>query len=111
MSIGRNSTFLDIYIQRDIDRGILTVVADNSAPAVSVGKSRKDMRLACAAHFRRVSVIYALIIRDREELTEQIKALKALKKLAEIYGFDISMPAETAQQAIQSLRARRISGV
>ncbi len=42
-------------------------------------------------------------IRDREELSEQIKALKALKKLAEIYGRDISKPAQTAQEAIQAL--------
>lgn len=42
-------------------------------------------------------------IRDREELSEQIRALKNLKKLAEIYGRDISKPAETAQQAIQAL--------
>ena len=42
-------------------------------------------------------------IRDREELSEQIKALKALKKLAEIYGCDISQPAQTAQEAIQAL--------
>lgn len=42
-------------------------------------------------------------VRDREELSEQIKALKALKCLAEIYGLDISKPAETAQQAVQAL--------
>ncbi len=42
-------------------------------------------------------------IRDREELSEQIKALKNLKKLAEIYGCDISKPADTAQKAIQAL--------
>ncbi len=42
-------------------------------------------------------------IRDREELSEQIKALKNLKKLAEIYGCDISKPADTAQEAIQAL--------
>ena len=42
-------------------------------------------------------------VRDREELSEQIKALKALKQLAQIYGMDISQPAETAQQAIQAL--------
>lgn len=42
-------------------------------------------------------------IRDREELSEQIKALKALKQLAETYGKDISKPAETAQEAIQAL--------
>ncbi len=42
-------------------------------------------------------------VRDREELSEQIKALKALKQMAQIYGIDISQPAETAQQAIQAL--------
>ncbi len=42
-------------------------------------------------------------IRDREELSEQIKALKALKQLAEIYGLDISSPAKTAQEAVQAL--------
>lgn len=42
-------------------------------------------------------------VRDREELSEQIKALKNLKAMAQIYGLDISQPAETAQQAVQAL--------
>lgn len=42
-------------------------------------------------------------IRDREELSEQIKALAALKEMAASYGKDISRPAETAQEAIQAL--------
>ena len=42
-------------------------------------------------------------VRDREEVSEQIKALKALKEMAASYGCDISKPAETAQQAIQAL--------
>ncbi len=42
-------------------------------------------------------------IRDREELSEQIKALSALKQVAASYGKDISAPAETAQQAVQAL--------
>ncbi len=42
-------------------------------------------------------------VRDREEIADQIKALKALKEMAVIYGCDISKPAETAQQAIQAL--------
>ena len=33
------------------------------------------------------------IIRDREELSEQIRALKELQKMASVYGFDISGPA------------------
>ena len=42
-------------------------------------------------------------VRDREEISEQIKALKGLKEMAASYGCDISKPAETAQQAIQAL--------
>ena len=42
-------------------------------------------------------------IRDREELAEQIKALKSLKEMAAEYGFDISRPAETACEAVQWL--------
>jgi len=42
-------------------------------------------------------------IRAIEETTEQINGLIRLKKLGEIYGFDLSRPAETAQEAIQWL--------
>ncbi len=42
-------------------------------------------------------------IRDREEIAEQIKALGRLKEMAMMYGFDISRPAETAQEAVQWL--------
>ena len=41
------------------------------------------------------------IVRFREELTDQIKALQALKRMAAAYGFDISKPAANAQEAIQ----------
>ncbi|SFL51818.1 formate C-acetyltransferase [Halanaerobium salsuginis] len=40
-------------------------------------------------------------IRLREEVSEQIKALKKLKGLGETYGFDLSRPAENAREAIQ----------
>lgn len=40
-------------------------------------------------------------IRDREELTEQIRALKEMKVMANEYGVDLSLPATTAQEAIQ----------
>ena len=42
-------------------------------------------------------------VRDREEISEQIKALKGLKAMAATYGCDISQPATTAQEAIQAL--------
>jgi formate C-acetyltransferase len=43
------------------------------------------------------------IIRDREELSEQIRALKELQEMAANYGFDISTPAHTAREAVQWL--------
>jgi formate C-acetyltransferase len=43
------------------------------------------------------------IIRDREELSEQIRALKELQQMASTYGFDISVPAGNAREAVQWL--------
>ncbi len=43
------------------------------------------------------------IIRHREEISEQIAALKSLKVMAQKYGFDISLPATSAKEAIQWL--------
>src|SRR5678816_2911656 len=43
------------------------------------------------------------IIRDREELSEQVRALKELQQMAANYGFDISTPARTAREAVQWL--------
>jgi formate C-acetyltransferase len=43
------------------------------------------------------------IIRDREELSEQIRALQELKQMAASYGFDLSGPARTAREAVQWL--------
>ncbi|MEQ6376067.1 formate C-acetyltransferase [Bacillaceae bacterium S4-13-56] len=42
-------------------------------------------------------------IRDREEITEQYRALQELKEMAANYGYDISKPAHNAQEAIQWL--------
>ena len=47
--------------------------------------------------------MYADVIRDREELSEQIRALEDLKKMALSYGFDISQPARDTKEAIQWL--------
>jgi formate C-acetyltransferase len=43
------------------------------------------------------------IIRDREELSEQVRALKELQQMALNSGFDISAPAQTAREAVQWL--------
>lgn len=41
------------------------------------------------------------VIRQREEVSDQIKALNELKKMAESYGYDISAPAKNAREAVQ----------
>ncbi|GIG29962.1 formate C-acetyltransferase [Cellulomonas marina] len=43
------------------------------------------------------------VIRDREELAEQVRALGELKAMAASYGYDISKPATTAREAVQWL--------
>ncbi|MDN6626430.1 MAG: formate C-acetyltransferase [Pisciglobus halotolerans] len=43
------------------------------------------------------------VIRDREEISEQIRALHELKELGTIYGFDLSRPAQNTQEAFQWL--------
>ena len=48
-------------------------------------------------------IMYSDVIREREELSEQIRALQMLKKLAEIYGCDISKPATNFKEAVQAL--------
>ncbi len=49
------------------------------------------------------SAMYSQVIRDREELSEQIRALQDLKTMAASYGFDISLPARDTKEAIQWL--------
>ena len=43
------------------------------------------------------------VIRQREEISEQIRALTAMKTMAAAYGFDISAPAKNAREAVQWL--------
>jgi formate C-acetyltransferase len=51
------------------------------------------------------------VIRDREELAEQIRALRELLQMAASYGFDISGPARTAKEAVQWLYFGYLAGV
>jgi formate C-acetyltransferase len=50
-----------------------------------------------------VGVMTDDIIRLREEISEQIRALEGMKKMAELYGYDISKPASNAKEAVQWL--------
>ncbi len=49
------------------------------------------------------SAMYSDVIRNREELSEQIRALEHLKMMASSYGYDISLPAKDTKEAIQWL--------
>lgn len=51
------------------------------------------------------------VIRLREELTKQIKALKEMKVMAQSYGYDISEPAKTAKEAVQWLYFGYLSAI
>ena len=51
------------------------------------------------------------VIRDREELAEQIRALGELVEMAASYGFDVSRPAQTAQEAVQWLYLAYLAAV
>src|SRR5687768_15052203 len=50
-------------------------------------------------------------IRDREELSEQVRALRELQQMASNYGFDVSGPASTAREAVQWLYFAYLAGV
>ncbi len=62
-----------------------------------IEQKQKDM-VACGETSMRDSVL-----RAREEVAMQIKALKDMKVMAESYGYDISQPAKNAKEAIQWL--------
>jgi formate C-acetyltransferase len=51
------------------------------------------------------------LIRDREELAEQIRALDELKQMAGAYGFDLARPASNAREAVQWLYFGYLAGI
>jgi formate C-acetyltransferase len=51
------------------------------------------------------------VIRDREELAEQIRALQELRQMAHSYGFDVNRPAANAREAVQWLYLAYLAGV
>jgi len=70
-------------------------------PLYGVARLVKEKEREKAALDREMST--ESIIRDREELSEQIRALGELQEMAKKYGFDISGPAKTAKEAVQWL--------
>ena len=56
------------------------------------------------AHYRAgCGNMYDDVIRMREEISQQLKALNGMKEMAKAYGYDISKPARNAKEAVQWL--------
>ncbi len=89
--------------------GILTGLPDNYARGRIIGDYRRVAlygidRLIEAKSADKDAIDGVMtddVIRLREEVSEQIKALKEMKEMAASYGFDISKPAKNAKEAIQ----------
>lgn len=62
-----------------------------------IKEKQKDYELSCNG------TMSEEVMREREEMAEQIRALQELKELASVYGYDISQPAANAQEAFQWL--------
>jgi len=60
-----------------------------------IARKQKDQ------HRTNKSVMTVEVMREREELADQIKALEEMKQMAQSYGFDISKPATSAKEAVQ----------
>jgi len=82
--------------------GIVTGLPDAYGRGRIIGDYRRVAKKAEKAGLDGVPASDA-VIRDREELSEQLRALKELQEMAAGYGYDISGPATTAREAIQWL--------
>jgi formate C-acetyltransferase len=90
--------------------GIITGLPDSYGRGRIIGDYRRvalygiERLIADKQHQKQlleVDVILDDVIRQREEISEQIKALKELQQMAASYGCDISKPAANAQEAVQ----------
>lgn len=107
-----NDGVFDVYnseIRNFRSQGILTGLPDNYARGRIIGDYR---RMALYGTARLIEAKKADLkslggpmtderIRLREEVAEQIKALYAMEEMGKMYGFDLSRPAENAQEAVQ----------
>jgi formate C-acetyltransferase len=110
-----NDGVFDVYtpeIMRARKAGIVTGLPDAYGRGRIIGDYRRVAlygvdRLIAAKHVEKAGLDAAhatdAIIRDREELAEQIRALHELKTMAASYGYDLSQPAATAREAVQWL--------
>ncbi|MCX8132071.1 MAG: formate C-acetyltransferase [Clostridia bacterium] len=110
-----NDGVYDVYtpeMMRAKKAGIITGLPDAYGRGRIIGDYRRVAlygvdRLIDEKKYEMVNLEFDYIdaetIRNREEISEQIKALKLLKEMAFSYGFDISGPARNAREAVQWL--------
>lgn len=107
-----NDGIFDVYteeMRKLRSSGIITGLPDNYARGRIIGDYRRLAlygvdRLIAAKEMDKKLLDGPMtddVIQLREEVSEQIKALKEMKEMATSYGFDISKPAQTAQEAVQ----------
>ena len=107
-----NDGVFDVYteeIRRFRSLGFLTGLPDNYARGRIIGDYRRLAvygidRLIAAKEADKAAIGSPMTesrIRLREEVAEQIKALKEMKVMGEYYGLDLARPAQNAQEAVQ----------
>ena len=107
-----NDGVFDVYteeIRRFRSLGFITGLPDNYARGRIIGDYRRLALYGCdrlieakqADLKKLVGPMTDAVIRTREEVAEQIKALKEIKVMGEYYGLELGRPAYTAQEAVQ----------
>ena len=110
-----NEGVFDVYtpeMRRAKKAGIITGLPDAYGRGRIIGDYRRVAlygvdRLISEKEYEKVNLEFDYIdhetARNREEISEQIKSLALLKEMAARYGFDISLPAKNAMEAVQWL--------
>ncbi|MBO5134528.1 MAG: formate C-acetyltransferase [Bacteroidaceae bacterium] len=107
-----NDGVFDVYteeIRRFRSLGFITGLPDNYARGRIIGDYRRLALYGCDRLIEAkqqdlknlTGPMTDAVIRTREEVAEQIKALKEIKVMGEYYGLDLARPAYTAQEAVQ----------
>jgi len=107
-----NEAVFDVYtseMRKLRKTGMITGLPDNYARGRIIGDYRRlalygTDALIAAKEADKTSLVGPMtdeVIRLREEVSEQIKALEMIKEMAASYGFDVSRPAQNAREAIQ----------
>ncbi|MBU1031524.1 formate C-acetyltransferase [Patescibacteria group bacterium] len=107
-----NEAIFDAYteeIRKYRSSGVITGLPDNYARGRIIGDYRRVALYGIDRlieekkkdHSRKTGPMTDILIREREEIGEEIHALEMIKEMAASYGFDISKPAASSKEAIQ----------